>query len=542
MTSASPTSRIGVISMPASTLFRRATVVDGSGAPAYTADVHVADSRITRVSDPRPGAGTADRVIDAEGLVLSPGFIDVHSHADNAPFLNTADVSKVTQGVTTEVVGNCGFSLAPVHDAHRDAFRSFTRRIFPPLPFDWSSVEEFFSRADEAGHVVNAAPLIGHNALRIAAMGLEARAPRPQELEAMRSQLRRALEAGVFGLSTGLIYPPGVFSEAEELVALAEVLPPDRVYATHMRGEGPQLLQSVAEAVHIAERAGCRLQVSHLKATGKQAWGTVSDALEALDAARAHGLVAHQDVYPYEAAGTMLTACLPPWFQDGGNQAFLARLRSEDALARAGAELERHDGSWENWVAAAGWDRIVVASSATHQYDGMSLAHIAAQKGIPAFDTLVGVLLQEELQVSMTVFAMDEKDIAAAIAHPSSMIGSDGMPPGNGGKPHPRMFGTFPKILAKYVRDSGLLSLPEAIRKMTHLPATAFGIPDRGRVAEGCAADLVLFDAGTVEDHATYEAPDRQAGGIRAVMVNGRIVVEDGEFSGERAGRRLTPA
>jgi N-acyl-D-aspartate/D-glutamate deacylase len=357
----------------------------------------------------------------------------------------------------------------------------------------------------------------------------------------MRSQLRRALEAGAFGLSTGLIYPPGVFSEVEELVALAEVLPSGRVYSTHMRGEGPQLLQSVAEAVQIAERAGCRLQVSHLKATGKQSWGTVSHALEALDAARARGLVAHQDVYPYEAASTMLTACLPPWFQDGGNQAFLARLRSEDALARAEAELERHDGSWENWVAAAGWDRIVVASSATHRYDGMSLAHIASQKGIPAFDALVGVLLQEELQVSMTVFAMDEKDITAAIAHPSSMIGSDGLPPGTGGKPHPRMFGTFPRILATYVRDTRLLSLPEAIRKMTHLPATAFGIPDRGLVAEEYAADLVLFDAETVKDHATYEAPDRRAGGIRTVMVNGRIVMEDGEFSGERAGRRLTP-
>lgn len=522
-------------------LIRGATVIDGTGAEGYPGDVLVAGDRVAAVGEAGRIREDVDRTIDAGGLVVAPGFVDAHSHADSAPFLEDVDVSKISQGVTTEVIGNCGYSLAPCHPERRDELRDLVGRLFPPLPFDWHTIDEFTTRTDAAGYPVNTAALVGHHTLRIAAMGLDARDPDDAELNAMREGLAEALGAGAFGLSSGLIYPPGMFADIDELAALAGDLPHGRVYATHMRGEGLHLAASIDEAIAVAERAGCRLQVSHLKAMGRAAWGGVPDALERLDAAHERGLTVHHDVYPYDATSTMLTSCLPPWFQDGGNAGVLRRLHDPAALRRASDELDRNDGSWDNWVGGAGWHNILIASTGTHEYEGLTLDAVARLRGRTPFEALVELLVENVLVASMCVFALSDDDIEAAMTHPRAVIGSDGLPPGTGGKPHPRLYGTFTRVLGHYVRKKNLLTLPAAIAAMTSRPAAAFGLTDRGVLREGAVADIVVFDPDAVEDRATFVDPVRLSAGIELVLVNGTVGIDSGAVTGVRAGQRLTP-
>lgn len=523
-------------------MIRDGEVLDGTGAPARRADVLVSGGVIDAVAEPRQLSFEGCTVIDAEGLTLAPGFIDVHSHADNAPFLREDDTSKIMQGVTSEVVGNCGFSLAPRLSETGPSLEALAARIFPPLPWAWSSFAELLAATDARGYVTNYAPLVGHHALRTAVMGMSDRNPDDKQLAAMGDLLDEAMAAGAFGLSSGLIYPPGLFAQTQELVELAKRLPEDRPYVTHMRGEGSQLLASIAEAVAIGEGAGRRVHISHLKTAGRPNWGQMQAALQQLDQARARGLYVRHDVYPYTAGSTMLTAALPPWFQEGGGPAVLRRLHHLGDLDRLRDQLSRDDRSWENLIYGAGWDGIVVASSASHEFDGRSLAQIAADRGSQPFDALVHVLRQEELKVSMIVHSMQEDDLIRAMRHELTMIGSDGLPPGVGGKPHPRMYGTFPRVLARYTRELGILELGDAVRRMTSLPAESFGLHDRGVIAPGRAADLVAFHPSTVRDLADYTEPTREPEGIAWVMVNGELVVRRGRYLARRAGRRLTPA
>jgi N-acyl-D-amino-acid deacylase len=524
------------------TLLRGGLVVDGTGAPGRHADVLLEDGVVAAVEPPGrlPEEGVAVR--DLAGAVLCPGFIDVHSHADNAPLLAEEDRSKITQGVTTEVVGNCGFSLAPVEDEHREALRGLMSRIFPALQDRWRSLAEFFEVTDAAGYVTNYAQLVGHHSLRVAAMGMTDGRPDAGQLATMRDLAEQAFAAGAFGLSTGLIYPPGLFAGTDEIAAVAGVLPAGRPYVTHMRGEGRMLLDSLTEAVQIGETVGRPVQISHLKAAGRAVWGRMGEALGILDDARARGVDVTHDVYPYLAGSTMLTATLPPWFQEGGNPSVLRRLGEPASLDRLRRDIEADDGSWENHVAACGWSGIVVASSRSHAQDGKSLQQIADDAGIEPFQALVDVLRDEELEASMIVFSMREEDLVEALVHPLTMIGSDGLPPGGGGKPHPRMWGTFPRVLSRYVRELGVLSLEEAVRKMTSLPARRFGLAGRGEIRPGAVADLVVFDPATVHDRADYDDPVRPAAGIDQVWIGGRLAVDGGAALGLRGGTRLAPS
>lgn len=522
-------------------LLRGGVVADGSATTPAPADVLVRGTSITAVEPPGTIPGDTYEVRDLDGLVLSPGFVDVHSHADNAPLLDEDDTTKILQGVTTEVVGNCGFSLAPAAAQRRDELATLVGRIFPPLPWDWWSFGELMSRLDESGHVTNYAPLVGHGTLRVALAGIDDRPLTADERARMGDLASAAIDAGAFGVSTGLIYPPGMFGGTDEIVDVVGRLPEDAVYATHMRGEGAHLGASVAEAIEIGRRTGRRVQVSHLKASGRENWGGVGAALEQLAAARASGIRISQDVYPYIASSTMLTACLPPWFQDGGDRAVLERLDSPDALARLRAELgPESPGDWESHVAGADWQGILVSSTASHRYEGQTLAELADRLGVEPFDALVTLLRDERLQASMVVFSMCEDDLAEVLLDPHSMIGSDGLPPGVGGRPHPRLFGTFPRVLGRYVRERGLLDLGTAVHKMTGLPAATFGLTDRGRVVPGAVADLVAFDAGLVSDRGDYRDPVHPPAGIAWVMQAGAIVVRDEKWLGTRRGVRLT--
>ncbi|MGH3318785.1 MAG: N-acyl-D-amino-acid deacylase family protein [Streptosporangiaceae bacterium] len=522
-------------------LIEGAELADGSGRPLVRRDVLVADGRIAAVEP----AGTRDPSrydrVEADGFVLAPGFIDVHSHADNAPLLRDGDTTKILQGVTTEVVGNCGFSLAPVQPPREQLLAAFTTRIFPPFPWGWHAFADFLAATDTRGYVTNYVPLVGHGTLRLAVLGMEDRAPRPGELAAMGGLLDEALVAGAFGMSSGLIYPPGLFSATDELVELARHLPEGRLYATHMRGEGEHLLDSIDEAIRIGGEGNCRVQISHLKASGRPHWGRVGAALARLDRARQEGLDITQDVYPYDRSSTMLTACMPPWFQEGGDAALLARLDDPAALARARAEVEGETDGWESHLAECGYDGVLVSSTASHAHEGQTLAEVAAELGLEPFEALVEVLRGERLRASMVISSMSEADVEAVLDHPATVIGSDGLPPGVGGKPHPRLFGTFPRVLGRYVRERGLLDLPTALARMTASPADAFGLTDRGRIAPGAVADLVAFDPERVADVCDYRDPVHPPTGIAWVMQAGRVAVRDGRWLGSRLGTRLRP-
>jgi N-acyl-D-amino-acid deacylase len=523
-------------------LIRGGLVADGNGAEPVPADILVRGGRITAV-EPSGVIPPADReVVDADGLVVAPGFIDVHSHADNAPLLVENDTSKILQGITTEVVGNCGFSLAPTGAESIASLTSFSRRIFPPIDFTWSRWTEFLQRTDARGYVTNYAPLVGHGTLRIAVLGMVDARPDADELAAMGRLLDEALEGGAFGMSSGLVYPPAVYSDTAEIVELARHLGPSGLYATHMRGEGDSLLSSIAETVQIGTEGGCRVHISHLKWTGKNNWGQMPTALSVIHRAAEAGLSITKDVYPYPASSTMLTALLPPPFLADGDEGVLARLESEAQLRELATVMRTGLAGWDSHLHAAGWDGVLVSTTASHRYEGNTISELSRALDLAPLDVLVRILREEQLRASMVVFAMHEDDVRTALADADTMIGTDGLPPGSGGKPHPRVFGTFPRVLGEYVRKHGVLTLGEAIRRMTSLPARVFRIPERGQVRPGYIADLVAFDPRTVDHLCDYRDPVHPPTGIAWVMHAGQLVVDRTAYLGLRHGERLTPA
>ncbi len=511
------------------TVFVGATVVDGTGGPARACDVFVDAERI---EDVRPHADTHAgwRTVDATGLVIAPGFIDVHSHGDNAPLLPEDDTMKILQGVTTEVVGNCGISLAPTSPQHRPAMLIGTH------------FADLLRATDARGYVTNYAPLVGHGSLRAAAMGMDRRAATAQERASMRASLEEAIEAGAFGLSTGLIYPPGVFSDLDELVDLAKCLPAGTIYTSHIRGEGDTLLDAVREALAIGEKARVPVQISHHKASGKKNWGKTRDSLELIRQARARGVVVHQDVYPYTAGSTYLKAVLPPEFHEGGNEATLERLRDPQRLKELRNTIEGDTADFQNFVAEAGYDGILIAFTPSHRFEGRTIVEIARERGCSEFDALIHVLVTEQLSAMMTIFLMNEDDIARVLRDEHTVIGSDGAAPGVQGRHHPRSYGTFPRVIAQHVRELGTLTLETAIHKMTGLPARIFNIADRGTIAPGNFADLVAFDPQTFSDDLDYRDPVRNPKGLAWVTVRGTEVVRGTTYLGRRCGARLTPA
>ncbi len=526
--------------MPAQrSVFAGALVYDGEGSAPAVADVYVAGGLIQRVAPAGDAHGRAT-VIDASGYALCPGFIDVHSHGDNAPFVGD-DTSKISQGITTEVVGNCGISIAPYDPAHADTYFARLPGFFPGVPRVGPRFADVLGAADRRGYVTNYAPLVGHGNVRAAVVGEAARPARDDERVRMRALVEDALEAGAFGMSTGLIYPPGAYADTAELLALASALGEQHVFTSHIRGESDALIASVEEIVTIGRRTGRHVHVSHHKAAGKANWGASRRTLAILARARADGVAVTQDAYPYRAGSTSLSATLPPRYHDGGADALLERLRAPEAHDDLRRAIDGNEPGWENLAKAAGWDGILIATTRDHRFEGRTIAQLAAELDTDPVGAVVHVLLEEGGNAAMILFLMDEDDIERILADPHTSIGTDGAPPGLGGKPHPRTFGTFPRILGEYVRERGVLPLAGAIRRMTSLAADTFGLVGRGRIAEGCAADLVVFDPRTIGDDLDYQDPVRPPHGIRFVVQSGTIVCEDGGYRGGRFGSRLTP-
>jgi len=523
-----------------------AEVIDGTGRPGARADVGIKDDRIVAIGDlHREPAG---RNLHAAGKVVTPGFIDMHSHSDWRLWENRRAESKVRQGVTTEVVGNCGFSPAPASDEFVDELRGFALHVPAGMDFRWRSVGEYLRAFDATATAVNVIQLIGHGTLRIAAMGFARRPPTTAELGVMQKLLADGIEDGAWGLSTGLIYAPGSYATTEEIVALASVAARHRgFYASHIRGEGATLLDAVREAIHVGREADLPVQISHVKAAGRPNWGKVADALQLIDAARAEGLDVMADVYPYTASSTSLRTLLPDWALEGGVAAMVERLGDPDVRARIRRDVES-PATGQSLLDRIGWENVMVAFSPRRKdAEGKRIAEIAASRGMDALDAALELIVAEGGKGSMILFQLDERDLRRALAHPAVMIGSDGSalaPYGDlaAGKPHPRSYGTFPRVLGEYARNERVLPLPQAVHKMTGLPARRLGLKDRGVVAVGAKADLVVFDARRVADRATYQDPHQYPSGIEHVLVNGSFVIKDGEHTGSLPGRLLTPA
>jgi N-acyl-D-amino-acid deacylase len=539
-------------------LLTNGLVVDGTGASATRGDVGIAAGKIAYVG--LANGIEADRVLDVAGRVIAPGFIDIHSHSDfTLPLPDQADFLKyyVAQGITTVVVGNCGYAPAPINPETAPLMQAYTAFIKPrDLEWGWRTFADYLGYLERHGVYLNTVPLAAHGALRIAAMGFDARAPRSDELGHMKAYLSECLESGAFGLSCGLIYAPGMFATTDELTVLAELLPAhDGLFTFHVRGSSETLQPATQEVLEVAQRAGVRVQHSHLEAFGKPNWPQVEWALDAHDRAVAEGVDHGFDVIPYTAANTTFLAILPPWSLDGGVQRLLERLRDPDTRKRIKKDIAEVIPDWPTWrpggwphnlVEATGWDNVRimwVESEANKECEGKSLAKLADERGKDPFDVAADLILEEQGHVTALYIGVsgdlhEEWALRQIIQHDDASIETDAFSLGRG-KAHPALYGAFPRVLGQYVREEKLLSLEEAVRKMTSLAAERLRIPKRGTVSEGCWADLTVFDPATIGDRASYEEPAARPAGIDYVLVNGTVVVEHDRIDTETLAGRV---
>ncbi len=524
-------------------LILNSSIIDGSGNPLVHADIGIKDGNINKIA--KLTAATAKEIIDAKGLTASPGFIDIHNHIDHAILAFPNADSYIMQGVTTSLVGNCGLSMAPLNPHNLQLLKKyltpFLRTDFN-YQWDWNSTREYSEKISKKGTAVNLAFLVGQGTLRIAVKGFEMTPATIEEMKNMQNILRKELEEGAFGLSTGLVYPPGSYTSTEELIELTTVLKDyNALYTTHLRNQSEQLIQSTEEAIKIGEANNISVEISHHKAIGKDNWGKVNRSMQIIADARQRGINVNFDVYPYTAAMTTVSSLLPGWVLEGGIENMLQRL--EDKAVRKEITIDIAEGRMkgENRIKSIGWKNIVVAECPLDRSsEGKSLHDLFKEFPEP-FNPLFDWLLHIKGEATMLFFCMDEEDVRAVIRNPLSMIISDAWvtAPSGGGKPHPRGYGSFPRVISKYVREEKLLTLPEAIRKMTSLPAQKIGLQDRGLIKEGYCADLVLFDTEKIKDMATFENPHQYPQGIDRVIVNGQSVVKNGQITGVKPGKIL---
>lgn len=515
------------------------TVIDGTGAPGQRADVAIRDGRITAIADDLSGQA-ADRVIDAAGMVVCPGFVDIHSHSDEAMFVNSALESALHQGVTCVVMGNCGGASAPVIGLAAEELERELARF--DLERKWSSFAQYVAAVERNGVAINVCSFVGHGTLRLGVMRGEARPPTPAELEAMRDLLAAALREGAIGMSTGLIYPPSAYGTTEEIAALAsEVREQGGLYASHIRNESGRLLDAVEENLEIGRRSRARVELSHHKASGRAYWGKVQDSTALIERARGEGLDVTADQYPYTASSTGLATVIPHWVHEGGSAALTERLRDPEVRRRI-RDQRIETGST---ASQANWEAIVIARARKRpEYAGRSVADLAREVETDPLEWTCDTLIEHDGAVDIVHHCMSEDDVRFVMQKPWVCIGSDSRAnapygPLSFGKPHPRSYGTFPRVLGRYSREAGLVPIEEAVRKMTSLAASRLRLRDRGVLRQGAWADVVVFDPERVIDVATYDDPHRYPQGIAQVIVNGAVALSDGETAPERHGRFL---
>ena len=524
-------------------LITNAQIVDGSGGAARTGSVAISAGKIAAVGTV---SGTATRTIDAKGRTLAPGFIDLHSHSDLPLVTDGNGQSKIRQGVTTEVIGESG-SVAPRKDASATA--------------PWTDFAGYFATIEKGGISPNLLSYVGLGTVREMVVGEDERQATPAEITSMQQLVAKTMEnPGVFGVSSGLIYPPNSYANVDELAEVSKAVSGMGLYASHLRYDGPKLRDGIEEAIAIGERAKIPVHIFHVKVTGQKNFGRMKEVIELVEAARARGVRVTADQYPYVASSTSLTATIPQWAQDGGTDKLVARLKSPQDRARIRAAMEDTNPDWESRYQSAGtWQNVQLAAigrtrgsatageSPNRKYEGMRVAEAAQQAGKDPFDFVFDLLIEERGSVACVYFIIDEADLELAMKQPWVAVGSDGSSlaidgPLRAGVPHPRNFGTFPRVLGRYVRERKVISLEEAIRKMTTLPASILGLSDRGAIKAGQWADLVLFDPNTVADRATFEDPFQYPVGIDTVLVNGTVVLDEGKHTNARPGKVLKRA
>ena len=522
-------------------LIENARIVDGTGAPWFRGSVGVRDGEVATITRTVEHGLSARETLDAEGAVVCPGFVDTHSHSDLELFADPTLEPKIRQGITTEVIGQDGFSMAPMH---REGGAEEWQRQLGALAgrvereWTWGSTADYFEAVRENGVAPNVAMLVGHGTVRFNVLGMDEREPTSAELEEMGDLVTQSLEEGALGFSTGLIYTPCTYASTEEVRALAARLAPyQRPFVAHVRSEGRWIWEALDEFVDIGAEEDVPLHLSHFKLAGAEQHGKVERATGLVETARERGVDFTAEQYPYTAGSTMLSATLPPWIHADGPDRMLEMLATPEIRQRAEEEITNWTiPGWENIGALAGWDNVVITSVQTdgnRDQEGKSIAEVATERDETPVEAVCTLLVEEELRVSIRIHMLAEEDVTAILANERVCIGTDGL---FGGKPHPRVYGSYPRILGHYVRDRNLLTVEEAVRKMTSLPARAMGLDRKGVLRPGMDADLVVFDPTTVESRSTWDHPNRFPEGISHVVVGGQFVVADSESTGELPG------
>jgi dihydroorotase/N-acyl-D-amino-acid deacylase len=523
-------------------LIKNGRIIDGSGWPGYNADIAIKGQRIARIGN--LANATAARTIDANGLVIAPGFIDMLGQSETNLLIDPRGMSKIMMGVTTEITGE-GESIAPINDRQIKEQEDFLKRF--NLTIDWRTLDEYFKRLQKQGTGLNLGTFVGATQVREYVIGYDNRAPTAAELKQMQDLVAAAMRDGALGLSTSLQYIPARFAQTDEIVELARVAKQyGGIYATHQRSEANALDESLNEVFEIARRAQIPAEIWHLKTAYKKNWGRMPEILRKIADAQSRGLKISADIYPYIAGSTALSACLPPWAQEGGNEAMLSRLRDPAARERMKKEISEDHKDWENiYLGSGGPSGILIGSVVNRELEpmqGKRLSEIAQEQKKDPLDALFDFILADHAQTGAIYFMMSEEDMRAAMkasfvsfCTDSGSRATDG--PLAGSKSHPRGWGSYPRILGRYVRDEHLLSLEDAVRKMTGGPATHVGLKDRGLLKEGLFADITVFDPKTVLDRATFDEPNQYPVGIEYVLVNGQISVDKGQRTSALAGQ-----
>jgi len=522
-------------------LIRGGTLFDGRGGPGVPGDILVSDGGIAAIGPNL--AGSARQTIDARGLAVAPGFIDIKTHSDFTLPINPKAESKVRQGVTTEIIGHCGFSVAPALPGKVDLLKDYLSPSAPWLPFQETTFPDYLDTFPATS--VNAGMLVGHNTLRLMVMGMANRAPSADEMAAMIALLEDALQAGALGMSSGLFTPPGSYAQPAEMIAFGHVLKRYNAgYFTHLRDESNHVLEALAEAIDVAEQCGVHVEVVHFKCSGTDNWGKAAQALQMIATAKRRGLDVDCDSYPYSSGSNPLKNILPAWVQAGGVEAMLERLGQREIRERIRFDIAR-DGL-NNWGRIPSWDCVQISISPNlPKHQGRTIGALAQEQGRDPIDTLCQYLLDDKGATRVLVRSISEDDITDIVRSPTALVGSDGNCVAttgtvSQGMPHPRFYGTFPRIIDRYVREQAVLPLATAIHKMTGATARALKLTDRGLLREGFRADIAIFDPADFRDRATYEDPHQYPTGARtSVIVNGTLVVENASHTGALPGKVL---
>jgi N-acyl-D-amino-acid deacylase len=522
-------------------LIKDGLIVDGTGRPGFYSDLLINEGRVARIGQfPEE---ECERVISAKGQVVSPGFIDTHSHSDLEAFVDPYLEPKVRQGITTEIIGQDGVAAAPVDAGNIDCFKENLARItgdYQTVTWSWRTVDDYCRLLEAQGIGPNLLTLVPHGNIRMEVLGLNNRKPKPLELKQMKDVLKRDLQSGAAGLSTGLIYPPCSYADTQELVALCSVVAEyGKFLVVHQRSEADAILDSMREILGVARESGVKVHFSHFKICGRMNWAKL-DLMEALlDQAREQGIAVSYDMYPYTAGSTTLSVALPPWALEGGIAAAIGRLKDTKTRLSMVRDIRNGLPGWDNLIKFAGFDGIIITSVRTalnQECIGKTLTEIAEIRGQDPFETVFDLLLTEELKVGMIDYYGNEEHIIRLLQRPEVNLCTDGLP---GGRPHPRLYGAFPRVLGYFVRSLKALSLEEAIYKMTGKPAAVFQLSDRGVIKEGNRADLVIFNPETVTDTGTFTEPCRFPEGISQVLINGAVVLDNGKRGKELTGKVL---